>query len=98
MSIVVDVIAKPTIILMCAGLLSLLLRRFSASLRHAVWILALAGAVVIPLAALLVPQLEWSALPDASTSVTFLPVESAAQPVVAAWDEGGLKPSTTYPT
>jgi TonB family protein len=72
MSIALNILVKPAAILMCAAMLSLLLSRSSASVRHAVWILAMAGAVLLPIAALLVPQFEWPVVPTASTSVTFL--------------------------
>jgi TonB family protein len=76
MSFVLDVFAKTSVILLVAVGLSMALRRSSASLRHAVWIASLAGAVLLPIAAALVPQLEWSALPQTATSVTFLPMDN----------------------
>jgi len=78
MSFVLDVVVKPTLILMSAAVLSMLLRRRSAAVRHAIWILAMASVILLPLAVLIVPQLEWSVLPDTSTSVTFLNVQNAA--------------------
>ena len=75
MSFVLDVIAKPTVILMSAAGLSIVLRRSSAAVRHAVWILAIAGAMLVPLAGLLVPRFDWPLLLDAGTSVTFLRAE-----------------------
>jgi len=72
MSFVLDAVARPSLILMTAVVLSALLRRSSASVRHAVWILAIAGAMLVPVAVLVLPQFEWSVLPGASSSVTFL--------------------------
>jgi len=83
MSFVLDVFAKTTVILFVAAGLSLAFRRSSASLRHAVWIASLAGAVLLPIAAALVPQLEWSALPKPATSVTFLPMDNGPSSIAA---------------
>jgi TonB family protein len=49
MSFALDVVAKPTIVLLSAVALSVLLRRSSASVRHAVWLLAITSAVLLPL-------------------------------------------------
>jgi TonB family protein len=85
MSFALDIVAKTAVILMSAAVLSLLLARGSASLRHAIWILALVSASLLPVATPFVPQLEWSALPEASTSVIFLaPPNSAAASTVHA--------------
>src|SRR5215510_12421002 len=75
MSVALDVIAKPTLILMLAAAVSVLLRRCSAAVRHAVWIFAMASVILLPIAGLLVPQFEWSVVPHGSTSVMFLSIE-----------------------
>jgi TonB family protein len=75
MTFVLDFVAKPTFIVISAAVLTMLLRRSSAAVRHAIWILAMAASILVPLAALLVPQFEWSVLPKASTGVTFLRIE-----------------------
>src|SRR5262252_271086 len=93
MSFVLDVFAKTSVILFVAVGLSMALRRSSASLRHAVWIASLAGAVLLPIAAALVPQLEWSALPKPATSVTFLPMETPS----SAAPNTLLKPNAANP-
>jgi TonB family protein len=82
MSFVLDAVARPSLILMTAAVLSKLLRRSSASVRHAIWILAIAGAVLVPVAVLVLPQFEWSVLPGMSSRVTFLRMEDldATQP------------------
>ena len=43
-----SVIAKTTILLACASLMTLALRRASASARHAVWAMALLSALILP--------------------------------------------------
>jgi TonB family protein len=95
MNFALDVIVKPTLILMGVAALSMLLRRCSAAVRHAVWILAMTSVILLPIAVLLVPQLEWSVLPDTSTSVTFLSVQSAAsQATQALWPANAYSPKT----
>jgi TonB family protein len=90
MNLALDVVAKPTLILVCAVLLSIFFRRSSASLRHAVWILAMTGAVAVPLAVALIPKFELPVLPDFTTSVTFLPVHDNPAAAVAAARHGLL--------
>jgi TonB family protein len=95
MSFALDFVLKPTLILMCATVIVLLLQRASASMRHAVWILAMAGAVLLPVVALVIPPVELPIPLRASTTVTFLPVQD---PSAAVAGEPGLKPSTTHLT
>ena len=95
MSFALDFVLKPTFILMCAAGIVLLLQRASASMRHAVWILAMAGAVLLPVAALIIPPVELPIPLRASTAVAFLPVED---PSAAVAGERGLKPAATYLT
>src|SRR5262249_61661272 len=94
MSFVLNVIARSTFILLCTGILTVLLRRASASMRHAVWILAIVSVVLVPFALMIVPQFEWSVLPHAGTSVTFLASENAG--IVSGGMERAQKPSPTY--
>jgi TonB family protein len=95
MSFALNIIAKTSIVLVCAALLSILLRRASASTRHAVWMVTLAGTLLLPFVTLLIPQLELPVLLQTSTSVNFLPIGN--QPLAATSAvERGLKPSTTY--
>jgi len=93
MNFALDVIVRASIIFSGAALLSMFLRRASASARHAVWLLAIASAMALPFVAAVVPRLELPVLPEGSTSVRFLP---AAAPAVVTMVERGLKPSTTY--
>jgi len=91
MNFALDVIVKPTLILMSVAALSMLLRRRSAAVRHALWVLAMVSMILLPLAVLIVPQLEWSVLPDTSTSVTFLSIQNASpQAAQEIW------PAATY--
>src|SRR5262245_51391409 len=89
-----DVLGKPAVILLCAAVLSTLLRRSSASMRHGVWILALISAVLLPVASAVIPRIDLPIGSEAGASVTVLPIEQAPERV--AVDERGLKPGTTY--
>ena len=71
MNFTLNIIAKTSVILFSAALFSIMLRRASASTRHAVWLLAIVSALLLPLAAILTPQLEWPVLPQGVTTVTF---------------------------
>jgi len=94
MNFTLDVIAKPTLILLMVAALSMLLRRCSAAVRYAVWILALGSAILLPIAVLLVPQFEWSVMPHASTSVMFLRIENVQDAVSRTPRE--MMPAATY--
>jgi beta-lactamase regulating signal transducer with metallopeptidase domain/ketosteroid isomerase-like protein len=48
---------KGSVLLLTAGILSLLLHRRSAAMRHAVWSAAMAGVLLIPLLSLLLPAI-----------------------------------------
>jgi TonB family protein len=58
MTFTVALILKSSIIMLCATVLSLALRRTSASVRHAVWILGMAAALLVAVVPMLAPQLE----------------------------------------
>src|SRR5262249_6499597 len=78
MSFALNVIVKPAVIFICAAVLSLMLRRSSASARHAVWILAMAGAILLPVVSTFVPPIDFSVLPETSTNVVFLPLQQSS--------------------
>src|SRR5438132_13804448 len=71
MNFAVDIVVKTSVILISAVLLAALLSRASAATRHAIWVLAIASALLLPLAATLVPQLDLPLPLHPSTSVTF---------------------------
>ncbi|HET9215515.1 MAG TPA: M56 family metallopeptidase, partial [Terriglobia bacterium] len=64
MSFALSVIAKTTILLACAGLMTLALRRASASTRHAVWAIALLSALILPIASTVLPEVALPVLPE----------------------------------
>jgi len=74
MNFVLDLFAKPTIVLLCAAVVTTLLRRASASLRHAVWILAIASAIVLPTLSSVIPHIELPVPVETDASVTFSPL------------------------
>jgi TonB family protein len=95
MSFALDVIVKPTLILMSVAALSMLLRRRSAAVRHAIWILAMASVILLPIAVFIVPQLDWSVLPVTSTSVTFISIQNAvSQTAQELLPAAGYSPKT----
>jgi len=64
MNFALSVIAKTTILLACASLMTLGLRRVSASARHTVWAIALLSAIVLPIGASLLPEFAFPVLPE----------------------------------
>src|SRR5262245_9235702 len=80
MNYAIDFIAKPAVLLLGAAVLSMLLRRSSASSRHAVWLLALTGAALMPLLSMTIPRLELPAPAQAEAIVTLLSGPSEYQP------------------
>jgi len=82
MTFALNIVARFTIVLFGTAAACVLLRRGSASLRHALWIAAMASAALMPLAVAMTPQLEFS-VPEATTSVTFLPASAQSAGTVA---------------
>src|SRR5215510_16406312 len=68
MNFALGVIAKTTIVLACASLMTLALRRASASARHAVWAIGLLSALMLPIASTVLPELALPILPEETLS------------------------------
>jgi len=64
MSFAIYVLIRTTLLLMCAGLLSSVMGRNSASLRHAIWAAALAGALLLPITSIVLPVTTLEILPE----------------------------------
>ena len=64
MNFALSVIVKTTALLACASLMTLGLRRASASVRHAVWAIALLTALILPVASAILPALVLPVLPE----------------------------------
>ena len=77
-----DSLAKATLLLGAAGLVTLLWRRTAAP-RHLVWTLALAGTLILPAARLLGPVWRVPVLPPTPIE-TFTPAQPAAPATVRA--------------
>src|SRR5436190_2536108 len=58
-----SVILKTTILLASASLMTLALRRTSASTKHTVWAIALLCALVLPFASVTLPEINLAVLP-----------------------------------
>jgi hypothetical protein len=68
----VDIALKSIVLLGFAALIQLSLRRAAAAMRHAVWLLAMVGALGMPLLTLLLPSLTLS-VPDWGSIVPLTP-------------------------
>ena len=76
-----SVIAKTTILLACASLMTLALRRASASAKHTVWAVALLSALILPIASTVLPEVAVPVLPEESfESTNRLPPMLSPQP------------------
>src|SRR5678816_3729285 len=69
MNFALGVIIKTTILLALASLMTLGLRRASASARHTLWFVALLAALLLPPASRLLPQLPLPVLPEETFTV-----------------------------
>lgn len=62
--VLVDVAIKGTVLLLAAGVVTLLLARRSAAHRHAVWTAVMFGLLLLPIVSVLVPGRAWRVLPS----------------------------------
>lgn len=83
-----DVSVKAALILLLALLLSFLLRKKAARVRHLLWSTALFGVLVLPALSFIVPAWHWRVLPAASAPPIVLPMpgEPGAPPDPAVTD------------
>src|SRR5689334_10989431 len=72
-----NILVVPSIILVLAALITALLRRASASLRHEVWAIGIFGAAFLPLALIFAPKWEIPVLKTTSPLVVERPSEGA---------------------
>ena len=61
--VMLDVAVKAFVLIAVAGLITLLLRRASAAMRHLAWTLALVSLVLLPVLSITMPQLQIPILP-----------------------------------
>jgi beta-lactamase regulating signal transducer with metallopeptidase domain len=62
--VLLDTAIKGTVLLLAAGLVTILLSRRSAAHRHAVWTAAMLGLLLLPFVSALVPGRAWRVLPN----------------------------------
>src|SRR5262245_6628077 len=84
MSFAIHVFIRTTLLLMCAGLLSSAMARGSASLRHAVWAAALAGALLLPIISIVLPVKTLEILPEKPAQPVVRPVAVSVPEVTAS--------------
>jgi beta-lactamase regulating signal transducer with metallopeptidase domain len=97
MTFALSVIVKTTVLLACASLVTLGLRRASASARHAVWATVLLCALLLPLASILLPQFALPVLPeDGFGGTAVLRSTAGVPPPVAAGSP--IRPPSSIPT
>ena len=75
MNFALSVILKTTVLLACASLVTLGLRRASASVKHAAWAMALLCALLIPIASLVLPEVSLPVLPEETFMVASPPIQ-----------------------
>ena len=76
--VLLDATIKGAALLALAGLVTVGMRRTSAASRHAVWMLAMAGLLLLPLLSTTLP--EWRVLPQWCNLRVATDVESVADP------------------
>ena len=96
------IVIRTSLLLVCVTLLSLTLRRASASVRHALWAVALLAVLAFPLASRILPEWDWAVLPENTPPAiafdTTPPPESTPDPVAAHAHLGSeLSPTASNP-
>ncbi len=93
-----ELLAKSTMILALVALTCTLLGHRTAALRHRVWLSGLAAALVLPLAAVLLPHHTWRVLPGRADPPTVTSgSDSSLQPPAVAVAPTAPAPLTTIP-
>ena len=84
-----DAVVKASLVLGAAALMSLILRRASAALRHLVWTLALCSALFLPVVSLMLPkwQLQLVTIASPAPAVETTVAAPAAEPAAASLAE-----------
>src|SRR5947207_60242 len=102
MNLVIEMIGRSTAVLLAAGFAAFLLRRASSSIRHGIWALGVAGALVLPLAGSVLPEFEIPVLHVTRTVASSLhilaqPSEeiSVAEPAALLWQPTPAEPTTS---
>jgi beta-lactamase regulating signal transducer with metallopeptidase domain len=80
MSAALGIVIRTSVLLACVSALSLSLRRASASVRHALWVVGLLAVLVFPLASRVLPKWDWVILPANAPSATAFDTTPAPAP------------------
>jgi HEAT repeat protein/beta-lactamase regulating signal transducer with metallopeptidase domain len=94
---VADVVLKATLLFLCAGVASFLLRRRSAALRHIIWTLALAGVLVLPMLSMALPHWQLNLVTIDQASSFQLPASNSPLPSLVAAPESQLPAADRQP-
>ncbi len=78
-----DIVLKATLVLAMAAVVTIMLRKSSAALRHRVWAMAFAVLLMLPLANTLLPGLSWRVVPPEWKVANAINSVRHAQPPVA---------------
>jgi len=100
-AILFDMAIKGTVLLLFAGLVTLLLSRRSAAHRHAAWTAAMVGLLLLPIVSALVPGRPWRVLPAlndrSSAAVTNVQAPAANAVAVSPPSDGATEPGGRVP-
>jgi beta-lactamase regulating signal transducer with metallopeptidase domain len=75
------IVIKTTVLLLCVSVASVALRRASASVRHALWVVGLLAVLVFPVSRIL-PEWDWAILPEAPPPRTAFDTTPAPLPTL----------------
>ncbi len=78
LAVLLDASVKGLVVIAAAGLAAWLMRRRSASVRHLVWSVAVAGLVVLPGLSVMLPSWQVAILPEPSAAAPVVTVDGAA--------------------
>lgn len=88
-----EIVTKSTVAIALAALTCQLLRRHSAALRHRVWVIGLAAALIVPFASLLLPRLR---VPVLASHAPTLAATQDMQQTIPIHDANTSLPDTTH--
>ncbi len=95
-----DTIAKATLLFAAAGLITVILRRGSAAVRHMVWTLALSSALVLPLLSIALPRWQLALVTFTAPAVAeppSAPATPAVDPPAIHASRSAVQPAAPSP-
>ena len=93
-----DIVLRPTMVLLLATVLALALRRFSAAARHLVWSAALCGILVIPVLAPAMPGFRMPVSAAVAQAISRIPFVGVVPPAASEATAGINPPGSAVPT